>query len=316
MSAFDFVIKQGDTQPSFVQTITDSTGAPLNLTGATVTLVVRALTSSDVLINATATIVDATAGKVAYSFSATDTAEAGTYLAQWLVADVHGQTFSIPTDGYLSISIEGNLSTPGGGQIVTLGEVKDHLTIPASDKTRDAKLARMANDLIPVVEHITGPIVQRQVEEWHDGGQEAIVLRQRPVVRVDAISEYRASQEWQLSLIGNPSQGSIYSAQFEAPSRVVRRGPGGTVLPFAPGKQAVHVVYTAGRTEVPANVRLGMLELIRINFSQTQARPLLRGWPTDGTVDEQEPGAQVLGFFVPNRVRELLAPSRRAPGVF
>jgi hypothetical protein len=74
----------------------------------------------------------------------------------------------------------------------------------------------------------------------------------------------------------------MYSATFEPPSRIVRRGPGGSSFPFAPGLESIHVTYVTGRTSVP---------------------------------DNAEPGVQILGFFVPNRVRELLAPSRKAPGI-
>ena len=315
MAAYDFVIKQGDTLPTLQQTLQDTTGAAVNLTGSTVQFVMRSLVSSTPVINAAATIVSASAGTVAYSFSSTDTANAGTYMATWTITNSSGQIFTVPTDGYLTVRVEENLVTNGGNQLVSLAEVKDHLNIPASDKTRDAKLLQMANDLVPVIEHITGPIIQRTIEEWHDGGQTSIILRKRPVVEVLAISEYRGPVEWTLALVPDPNKGTMYSATFEAPARVVRRGPGGSTFPFAAGLETVHVVYIAGRTAVPDNVRFGTLELIRINFSQTQARPLMRGWPTDGTIDDQEPGREVLGFFVPNRVRELLAPTRKSPGI-
>ena len=316
MSQFDFVIKQGDTKPSFIQNLTDSTGAAINLTGSSVKLVVRALTGTDPLINASATILNAVTGQVGYSFSTTDSANAGTFMANWIITDSISAKYSVPTDGYISISIEQNLVADGGAQIVSLAEVKDYLNIPSTDRTRDSKLLRMANDLIPVVEHITGPVIQRIVEEWHSGGQFAISLRQRPVHTVIAVSEFRGPIEWPLSIVPDPAHGSIYSVMLESTSRLIRRGPGGTVMAFPPGPSAVKAVYLAGRETVPSNIRLGLLELIRINFGQTQARPLLRGWPTDGTQDEQLPGSNIFGFFVPNRVRELLNPSQQAPGIF
>jgi hypothetical protein len=74
------------------------------------------------------------------------------------------------------------------------------------------------------------------------------------------------------------------------------------------------VNYTAGYAAVPQNVRLGTLELLRVNWQQTQqgGRPQYGsgGFGADDLV-----GYQVLGYFVPNRVRELLAPSRRAPSI-
>ena len=315
MAAYDFVIKQGDTLPLLTQTLTDSSGNPINLTGATVNLVVRSLVSATPLINAPATVISPTAGTVSFAFSAAETATTGTFMATFVVTNGAAQQ-TYPTDGYLSIAIEESLTTPGGNSLVSLSDVKDYMNIPTSDKTRDHKLMQMITGIQPVIEHITGPVVQRQVEEWHDGGQASIILRQRPVYQVLAVSEYRGPVEWSLALVPNPQQGTIYSATFEPPARLVRRGPGGSSFAFAPGRETVHVVYTAGLAAVPDNIRLGTLELIRINFTQTQARPLARAWPTDGGVDDSEPGREILGFFVPNRVRELLEPSRKAPGVF
>lgn len=69
MAAYDFVIKQGDTLPTLQQTLQDTTGAAVNLTGSTVQFVMRSLVSSTPVINAAATIVSASAGTVAYSRS-------------------------------------------------------------------------------------------------------------------------------------------------------------------------------------------------------------------------------------------------------
>lgn len=316
MAAYDFVIKQGDTLPVLTWTLTDSSGNPINLTGSTVNLVVRSLVSAEPIVNQAATITNAANGQVSFAFTSAQTAITGTYMATWVITTSTGGQQTVPTDGYLSIAIEESLITPGGNSLVSLSDVKDYMTIPTADKTRDHKLLQMIYGIQPVVEHITGPIVQRQVEEWHDGGQASIILRKRPVLNVLAVSEYRGPVEWSLALVQDPTHGQIYSAEFEPPARVVRRGPGGSSFAFAPGRQTVHVVYTAGLASVPDNVRLATLELIRINFAQTQARPLARAWPTDGGIDDQEPGREILGFFVPNRVRELLEPSRKAPGVF
>ena len=74
---YDFVIRQGDTKPALTYTLTDATGAALNLTGATVNFVMRTLTSSTPAINASATVTNASAGTVSFSFSGTQTATAG-----------------------------------------------------------------------------------------------------------------------------------------------------------------------------------------------------------------------------------------------
>ena len=80
-------------------------------------------------------------------------------------------------------------------------------------------------------------------------------------------------------------------------------------FPLAP--QSVHVVYEAGQAVVPPNVYEATLELIRVNYQTTQQ--VGRGRRT--VADDQEPTGPHLGFFMPNRVRELLGPTRRAPSI-
>lgn len=315
MATYDFVIKQGDNQPGFTQSITDSNGSPVNLTSCSVNLVVRTLTSSTPFINAAAEIVDAVNGQVQFNFSKTQTANAGEYIANWVVTS-EGLTFTIPTIGFLSISIEENLLTPGGGQIVSLGEIKEALNIPADDRSHDVRLIQMASSITPVIEMICGPILERSVTEYYKGGHSEIILRSRPAVSITSVSEWRGPVEWVLDQVTNPTDGSQWSFLFEAPNKITRRGPGGSTFPFPASPQGVKVTYIAGRSVVPENVREGTLQLLRIHYARTQGRPLLRSWPGDGLNDEQEPSQEILGFLVPGKVRELLAPTQRTVGFF
>ena len=316
-TAYDFVIRQGDTAPTLTYTCTDISGNALNLTGATVQFVMRTITSSTPSIQASATIVSATAGTVSFTFTAAQTATAGQFMGTFVVTYSGGGIQTAPADGYLSINIEDNLTTTGGSQIISLAEAKDYLNIPASNKTDDAKLVRMIKGIGPVIEFIVGPVIEKQVDEWHDGGTDTIILRQRPVVNVLAVSEYVGPIEWDLAIVQDPAHGQIYSCQVElATGRIVRRTTGGGTVNFTPGRETVHVVYLAGRTSIDENITFGTLELLRINFSQTQRRRPQVGGDPGFAVDAQEPGQQIMGFFVPNRVRELLLPSKRRPGMF
>ena len=113
-----------------------------------------------------------------------------------------------------------------------------------------------------------------------------------------------------------PDQGSLYSYAFEPPGRIVRRTVGGGITTFPPGLQAVWVTYTAGYVTPPVNVVAGTLELLRVNYQQTQqaGRPQFGGGGALTTMDEG-PSAPPMGFYVPNRVREMLSPSRRYPSL-
>ena len=305
----DFAIKQGDVLPVLSDTLTYSDGTAVNLTGASVKFVMRSLIAIGTTTNTSATIVNATAGTVSYTFTTTDTATAGRYQGTWIVTFAGGQVQQFPTDGYLDIAVEENITTPGGQQLVSLGEAKEYLQINTTDRTRDARLLRFIEQLTPVIEFITGPIIQRTYQnERYDGGGPWIMLRHRPVVAVNSVTEYRGPIAYPLQQIQTPDQGTIYSYQFETTGRIVRRTVGGGQTPFPLGANSIEVSYVSGRTSVPANVTQAACELVRVHFQQTQ-----QGRPRPGTggLDSEEPGQQIMGFFVPNRVRELLEPHRR-----
>lgn len=308
----DFTIKQGDTAPVLYDSLTYSDGTQVNLTGASVNLVVRQMTASNVAFNKSATIVTPTTGSVSYTFTSTDTATAGQYVANWIVTFSGGSQMTFPTVGELEITVEENLTTPGGGRLISLGEAKDYLNIPSTDRTRDAKLLRFIDQIRPVVEFITGPIIQRLISETYDGGSPWISLRYRPVLSVNSVTEYRGPIPYPLQQVETPDVGTIYSYMFEPPGRIVRRTVGGGQTAFPSGADSVFVTYTAGYAQVPANVTQGALELCRVHFQLTQqGRPR----PGGSQIDDDEPGREIMGFFVPNRVRELLAPNVRHPSI-
>ncbi len=309
----DFTVKQGDSAITFSDSLTYSDGSVVNLTGASVSFVMRAITSASVAFNTSASITSASIGTVAYRPTASDTATAGTYAANWKVSFSGGLVETFPTIGYLTVEIEENLTTSGGATIVSLGDLRDYLNFATLDRTKDAELLRFIDGVRPVVENICGPVIQTSYDEWYDGGQMWIHLRHRPVVSITSAYEFRGNTQYTLTVASIPSEGSTYSVMLDPAGRLVRRTAGGGATSFPPGPQSVHVTYVAGRTTVPENIRLGTLELIRLNYQQTQqaGRGRLGG---DFAIDESE-GTTIYGFFVPNRVRELLAPSRRHPSL-
>ena len=311
----DYTLKRYDTGPAITATLLDVNGSVINLTGASVNFVMRPMTALAPTTNLAATIVSPSAGTVSYTPTSTDTGIAGIYQAEFHITTSGGQKLTYPTDGYLEVSVEEDLVTPGGSRIVGLGEVKDYLNIQNSDKTRDAKLVRFIDAMTPVVEGITGPIVQRTIQnELHDGGGRTFLsTRYRPVIAVSSVTEYRGPIAYPLTQIPTPDLGTIYSYMWEPNGRITRRTVGGGMTPFPPGIDSVYVTYSTGYITPPANVVEGTLELIRINFQETQqGRPRVgQGGGGDGDM-AREP---FLGFFVPGRVKELLAPNKRHPRI-
>ena len=133
-----------------------------------------------------------------------------------------------------------------------------------------------------------------------------------------AASFYIGPVEYQAAIVGNPAAGSIYSVMMDpdAPHgrRLVRRGPGGGMIPFPNSLQSVHVIYQAGRSPVPPNVTLAVLETIKLNYQPSQQGNLRTFGGQEDTDEELEPALPV-GFFLPGRAREMLAPSRRHPSI-
>lgn len=99
-----YEVRNADTQVPLASTLTDRTGAPVDLTGATVSFRLVDWMGTSVL-NAAATIVTPSAGKVSYTLQAADTARATTYRGKWVVTFSGGgvQTFPTAPDDYLVV---------------------------------------------------------------------------------------------------------------------------------------------------------------------------------------------------------------------
>lgn len=190
--------------------------------------------------------------------------------------------------------------------LVTLDEAYDAINDPSG--ADDSELSALIDAVTGVVEAIVGPVTSREVTDVLDGGGDTVVLRKYPVISVDSVTEYTPSAQ---TLAAEP-YGSTYTGygyRVNLNTGVLTRTSSGTPRSFASGTGNVVVNYTAGRSEIPANVKQAALELIRLHW-QPQQSGNLPGISSDEYVDSGD-----VPFFVPNRVRELLAPSRIAPVV-
>lgn len=313
----EFIAKQGDSGPAWVDHLTYSNGSLVNLKGCTVHLVMRSLSSRQpVQLTGQVEIPDPATGEVLYTPSSNDTASYGDFMAVWVVTYPSGSQMTFPTVGYRTVRIEENL-TAEDQELVSLGELKDYLNIPPDDRAHDAKLMSFIRGIRPLIEVLTGPIIPRQFDEWYDGGHPWVTLRHRPragtgttpILNVMACSEYLGPVEWPLAIIASPDEGQLYSCMVDLRlGRVVRRTAGGGTQPFPYQPQAVHVVYEAGQEQVPENVRLAALETIREAYDTTQA--VGRGRRT--VADEQETSLSLAQAFSIHGKR-LLAPTRKGP---
>lgn len=314
----DFFCKAGDSSRSFVQALSYTDGSiPSMVSGTAAAWTIRSLTSAlPITITGTVTIVSAASGIVAWTPSAADTAVPGNYMANWVITFPGGKQDTFPADGYLWVEIQPSLATEQQ-QLVGLPDVKEYLGMDHNQHDRDHELLAMIEGMRPQVEQITGPIILRTFDEQYDGGQNIISLRNRPnvgfgtspILTLIGAMEYRGAIEYPMSLVANPTLGSIYSAMLDdRTGTVTRRTAGGGVIAWFPGRQSVRIVYQAGQQTVPANVRLACLEIIRVNFRTTA--PAGRGRMSEADI---ETASEKLPFGISKRAREMLAPTRKAP---
>ena len=321
----DFTIKQNATRPVYTQILTRIDGTIVDLTTATsVKFVMRAETGATAAVNAAAAInAPATNGSVSYTFLATDTAIAGTYQVEFVVTYTGGAVEVLPGDGYYSVVIQPDLSTAGGtGLIVNLGDIKAYLNIVAADHTHDSELLGFAQAATIAVEQIVGPVAQRTVNEWNDGGAATIVVRQPPIVSLTSITEYRGNVAYPLAIVASPDLATSMSVMFEPSGRITRLNGAaaaavlylstqGLFATFPVGPNSVQITYVAGRASVAANIRLGVLETVRENWQPTQqgGRPSYNGAAQDG------PTLVIPNVILSKRILSILGDDKRGPSV-
>lgn len=110
MANTTFYIRQNDTAPPIEATLYDGSGALVNLAGATVKFqMTQAITGSTVAVDADADVDDVN-GVVSYAWDAADTADAGTYNANFEVTFSGGAVQSFPNDRFITVVIGPDLA--------------------------------------------------------------------------------------------------------------------------------------------------------------------------------------------------------------
>lgn len=101
----DFYIKQGDTLPRLGATLKKVSGAPINLTGATVTFKMRSSAGGSTKVSAVATVLSAAGGTVEYAWQEADTDTEGQFDAEWIVDWGAGLRQRVPNSGFFTVAV-------------------------------------------------------------------------------------------------------------------------------------------------------------------------------------------------------------------
>jgi hypothetical protein len=111
--------------------------------------------------------------------------------------------------------------------------------------------------------------------------------------------------------VADPSASTAYSFT-RTDDTLTRRNAGGTAVPFPPGDNTVKVVYEAGMTSVPGNVRLAAVLTSSATGTSRRSKAAARRSPARPPTSLTS--CRRTGYAIPNRVRELLSPHYRIPG--
>jgi hypothetical protein len=231
--------------------------------------------------------------------------QAGIYTAHWTAT---GSGFSFSYDDQFQVR------PLGAQQIVDLASVKAHLNIQPLDTSQDAELIGFILAASEVIRDMVGPIVPETHTEYFDGGVMTVSVAWQPLLSVTSVYEYYGLSAFLLTEqpLGTQINAFGFTVDYIT-GQIIRRTFGGQAALFAVGDKNIKVTYSAGRAGTSYSVRLGALEFIRHNWQMTQQGRLRRS--RGSSAGDGGEMAVPIGFAVPDRVVELLAPYRRPPGI-
>ena len=100
-----FYIKENDTVPSIRAALQNGSGNAVDLIDASVRFHMRAIGGNAAAVDAAATIVNAAGGLVQYDWDAADTADVGSFQAEFEVTYSDGTVETFPSNGYIRVEI-------------------------------------------------------------------------------------------------------------------------------------------------------------------------------------------------------------------
>jgi hypothetical protein len=198
---------------------------------------------------------------------------------------------------------------PAPALFISLADVRRGLGIPAANTISDEDLRGFISAATPIVEDLIGPVLPTARVESYDGGTAGIPLLHAPLLSVTSVVE-----SWGGGTVRTLTAqdqfaggGDAYGYSADLATGLVTRRAAGVAIAFAPGTRNVKISYVSGRALQPNHI-LATRRLVRHLWQseQTGFRPAM-GNPDVGTT----PG----GFAVPKAVLEILANSRRVPGI-
>lgn len=170
--------------------------------------------------------------------------------------------------------------------VITLAEAKEHLILEAG--TTDAKVQRVLDAAERAVAEKCGPLTSVATTERVNGGGTGLVVKATPMVSLTSVT---------------PVGGSAYDVtqmSTDLAAGVIEWTSGAH---FTTGRY--DVVYQAGRSSLPEDLRLGILELVRHKWDTQRGGGTRPGPRTSDSFNNFMPGA---AYTFPFSVMELIGP--------
>lgn len=106
----DFYIKRGDRLPVLGRTLRFTDGTAIDLTGCTVRWKMMTKVGGVVKVDAVATVVSASGGRVEYAWQTADTEVAGDFIGEWRVVYPDGKVLTVPTLNFVNVHVKESLA--------------------------------------------------------------------------------------------------------------------------------------------------------------------------------------------------------------
>lgn len=174
---------------------------------------------------------------------------------------------------------------------VYLQEVKDHLNIVSGEY--DSELNNLLDAAVSAIAQVVGPMEPTTVtRSVRGGGNGLLVLPDAPVISVTSVTPTGS----------DTTTIDVADLDVNLPAGLI-----GLLSDYPFTYSRYTVVYVAGRSTLPADLRLAVLELVR-HYWMTQRGPTRKpGSAPSDSYSNTLPGA---AYAMPFRVAELLAPYR------
>lgn len=188
--------------------------------------------------------------------------------------------------------------------VVSLADMKSFLHM-SSDTSNDAELQDFIDAAVRLWVNRCGPVLGAPAfDEWYSGGSSTISLRQTPVLNVSSVTEsFGSSIVYTLTeqIVDDLVSPDAWGYSIDTSRGLLTRRVMGLAARFADGINNIHVIYTAGYTQAPADVVLAV-KLLVMHMWTTQRGSAKRPGMGGDDVAINSPA-----FTWPNRVEEIAA---------